>query len=333
MPCSPPSTSRLICAYRSCAVCATFNNAYGQFADGCGNTLNCGGYVPAGEIELGRIATWWGKVTIHRANGGAWVQDADCTSGANIYDLNYCKKFFPAATAIHEVSVTAKSGNLWYSAGCSNPAPGPGFHEYACTTTTNVSLSGSGTGGQNGTTCFTTYDYPVMAGYTYEISTCGSFSGDTYLKVTGACECTNDDANGGLGSACTCTATSDGTMTVCGSTFGTAAATWNYVISEVPTGGSGTLSGSGTGGQSGQTCFSLYEFEAIPGHTYQIQTCDNYTGDTYLVVSGACSCTSDDACGTGSACQCTADYTGLMAVCGSTYGSASGTWDYTVDIY
>ncbi|HEY3353694.1 MAG TPA: LamG-like jellyroll fold domain-containing protein [Polyangia bacterium] len=88
---------------------------------------------------------------------------------------------------------------------------------------------GSGAGGGSGAVCLATYDFPVVAGRSYTISTCGSNSGDTYLKVTGACECENDDTCG-LGSACTCVAAASGTATICASSYGGADASWSYVI-------------------------------------------------------------------------------------------------------
>jgi hypothetical protein len=72
----------------------------------------------------------------------------------------------------------------------------------------------------------------VVAGRTYTISTCGSYTGDPYVVVSGACVCTNDDSCG-LGSSCTCVARSTGTATLCASSFSTASATWNYVVTSL----------------------------------------------------------------------------------------------------
>lgn len=91
-------------------------------------------------------------------------------------------------------------------------------------------LSGSGAGGNSGTTCHATYTFWANAGSTHTISTCGSFSGDTYLKVSGACTCSNDDACGS-GSSCTCTASTSGNVTVCASTYGSLSGSWNYTVS------------------------------------------------------------------------------------------------------
>jgi len=55
---------------------------------------------------------------------------------------------------------------------------------------------GSGSGGGSGATCLASYDFAVVAGWTYTIGTCATFTGDTYLRVTGACACSNDDGCG-----------------------------------------------------------------------------------------------------------------------------------------
>jgi hypothetical protein len=97
------------------------------------------------------------------------------------------------------------------------------------TTTCNTGFSGSGSFGDSGFTCLRTYTFNVVAGRTYTISTCGSYSGDPYLAVSGACSCSNDDACA-LGSSCTCTATATGIARLCASSFGSASATWNYTV-------------------------------------------------------------------------------------------------------
>lgn len=99
-----------------------------------------------------------------------------------------------------------------------------------CPITTCASgFSGSGSNGGSGATCLRTYTFPVVAGRTYTISTCASYTGDTYLVVRGACSCINDDSCV-LGSQCTCTATSTGTATICASSYATNSASWNYTV-------------------------------------------------------------------------------------------------------
>lgn len=95
----------------------------------------------------------------------------------------------------------------------------------------------------------------------------------------------------------------------------------------------GPFSGSGSNGGSGATCLANNTFTAIAGNSYTISTCDSYTGDSYLVVSGSCSCSNDDtggACGLGSTCSCTAASTGVANICASTYSTSSATWSYAI---
>ncbi len=91
-------------------------------------------------------------------------------------------------------------------------------------------LSGSGTDGGSGAVCHQRYTFAVVQGRTYTVSTCGRSSGDTFLVVSGDCNCSNDDGCAGGGSACTCTATSDGIAVICASTFGSATASWSYSV-------------------------------------------------------------------------------------------------------
>ncbi|MBI5500454.1 MAG: hypothetical protein HY907_09435 [Deltaproteobacteria bacterium] len=94
-------------------------------------------------------------------------------------------------------------------------------------------FSGSGDWGDSGWYCLDNYSFRAIAGNTYTISTCASCSGDTYVVVSGACTCEDDDGCGGLCSECTCTATSDGDANICASTYGTSSATWSYTVSGV----------------------------------------------------------------------------------------------------
>ncbi|MBI2436402.1 MAG: hypothetical protein HYV41_01495 [Candidatus Magasanikbacteria bacterium] len=91
-------------------------------------------------------------------------------------------------------------------------------------------FSGSGSGGSSGSSCLNSYNFATVAGKSYKISTCSNFSGDPYLKVSGTCTCSNDDACGAYSSECTCTATANGTATICASTYGSSSAFWNYNV-------------------------------------------------------------------------------------------------------
>ncbi len=90
------------------------------------------------------------------------------------------------------------------------------------------------------------------------------------------------------------------------------------------------LSGSGAAGASGQTCLGRHSFNVVAGRTYVISTCGRSSGDTFLVVTGACACSNDDACDLGSECRCTATATGVAVLCASTYGNESASWSYAV---
>ncbi|MFY1829607.1 hypothetical protein ACN47A_27075 [Myxococcus fulvus] len=82
---------------------------------------------------LGRISTWWGKVNLHKSPGGSWLTDPDCSTGANVYDVNYCRKFWPTATSVTEVAVTPKPANVWRTGGCGAEASDyDGDKEYVC---------------------------------------------------------------------------------------------------------------------------------------------------------------------------------------------------------
>ncbi|MEZ4294483.1 MAG: hypothetical protein R3B70_05875, partial [Polyangiaceae bacterium] len=55
-----------------------------------------------------RISYWSGKVNAHIDAGGNWVKDNDCTSGATINPLTYCKKFYPSTVSVTSVAVSTK---------------------------------------------------------------------------------------------------------------------------------------------------------------------------------------------------------------------------------
>jgi hypothetical protein len=91
-------------------------------------------------------------------------------------------------------------------------------------------FSGSGDSGESGWYCLGDYTFRAIAGNMYTISTCGSCTGDTYVQVTGACSCSDDDGCGDLCSECSCTATSDGDVNICASTYSLSSATWSYTV-------------------------------------------------------------------------------------------------------
>ncbi|MDO9018361.1 MAG: hypothetical protein Q8S73_10850 [Deltaproteobacteria bacterium] len=198
-------------------------------------------------------------------------------------------------------------------------------------------FAGSGSGGMSGARCLARYTFQVVRGGTYTISTCGRSTGDPFLSVSGACTCSNDDSCG-LGSQCTCTATATGVATICASTFATQSATWSYQVSSANGGcnaPAGSIcrsgfAGSGNGGMSGARCLARYSFPVTRGHRYTISTCGRSTGDPFLSVGGACTCSNDDSCGLGSQCTCTATATGVATICASTFATQPATWSYQV---
>ncbi|MEI6352335.1 MAG: peptidoglycan-binding domain-containing protein [Candidatus Nomurabacteria bacterium] len=55
--------------------------------------------TPTGDTTH-RIAYWWGKVNQHTDSQGNWLTDTDGTSGADLDQLTYCKKFWPNTTSV-----------------------------------------------------------------------------------------------------------------------------------------------------------------------------------------------------------------------------------------
>ncbi|RJS22509.1 hypothetical protein DRW03_14435 [Corallococcus sp. H22C18031201] len=82
--------------------------------------------------EVGRISYWWGKVNVHKAPGGPWTHDADCSSGASLEPLSYCQKFFPGTDSVTEVPVTPKPDRVWFTAGCGASYSNDGLKEFVC---------------------------------------------------------------------------------------------------------------------------------------------------------------------------------------------------------
>ena len=98
-------------------------------------------------------------------------------------------------------------------------------------------LRGSGGDGRSGARCLQEFAVQVESGHSYTFSTVGRSSGDTFLRVSGACNCANDDANGSVASECVCRATQTGLATICASTYAGNAASWNYSVRSSDGGG------------------------------------------------------------------------------------------------
>ena len=109
----------------------TSSNVGGQPAGGeaSGGAGGEGPVIPVDPIcganmaQVGAYSLWCGKVNMHKTAQGAWVHDADCSSGCNVYGVDYCKKFYPSATTIVAVDQTASVVKDWKNAGCADSTP------------------------------------------------------------------------------------------------------------------------------------------------------------------------------------------------------------------
>jgi hypothetical protein len=91
----------------------------------------------SGFVQLGEYATWYGKVNVHRATGGAWVVDTDCSSGADVNTVSYCQKFWPTTTKQAQLAAVTSDTKPFTSGGGASPACGgialyPGQNQFAC---------------------------------------------------------------------------------------------------------------------------------------------------------------------------------------------------------
>ena len=95
------------------------------------------GACAAGSTQLGEYATWYGKVNVHRATGGTWLVDTDCSSGADINTVAYCTKFWPASVTQVQLASVTPDAKPFTSGGGSAPACGgialsAGQMQFAC---------------------------------------------------------------------------------------------------------------------------------------------------------------------------------------------------------
>jgi hypothetical protein len=89
-----------------------------------------------GGHEIGEYATWFGKVNLHRAPGGVWLSDDDCTSGATVNTVAYCQKFWPTTLTQYSYPATVEP-KPFASGGGAPPTCGgvdrfKGEIQYAC---------------------------------------------------------------------------------------------------------------------------------------------------------------------------------------------------------
>ena len=86
---------------------------------------------PANTRELGRIATWCGKVNVHTGPSGEWLSDGGCNTGCNEPIGDYCQALYPSTTHAAEVGVT-QVDKPFHTAGCRAIYPSPGHNEFIC---------------------------------------------------------------------------------------------------------------------------------------------------------------------------------------------------------
>jgi hypothetical protein len=107
---------------------------------GSGGTISSGGTDGAAPVtydckackcaELGRFATWCGKVNIHKDINFGWTNDATCSAGCTVNTIDYCTKLWSGTVEMLEVK---PEGLKYFSeAGCLNQWPFEGEHEYLC---------------------------------------------------------------------------------------------------------------------------------------------------------------------------------------------------------
>lgn len=117
----------------------SLGGAAGEAAGGAGGAAGnggAGGEAPfvdpvcgVNMVQVGQYSLWCGKVNEHTDAQGAWLPDADCSSGCNITGVAYCQKFYPTATAF--VAVPQVDIKDWKNAGfvsgqsgaCNDSAP------------------------------------------------------------------------------------------------------------------------------------------------------------------------------------------------------------------
>lgn len=106
-------------------------------SDGGDGSVVVQGACAMGQRQLGEYSTWSGKVNVHRAAGGSWLVDSDCSSGVENNTIAYCKKFWPTTTVqVHLASVNSDTKPFTQGGGtapiCGGLAPNKGVDQYAC---------------------------------------------------------------------------------------------------------------------------------------------------------------------------------------------------------
>jgi hypothetical protein len=114
----------------------SFDAPYDGPTDDGGSLLPLPSCGDAG-VAVGEYATWSGKVNVHRGPGMAWTVDTDCSSGANVNTVLYCKKFWPTATTqVPLVAVTPEMKPFTAGGGafptCGGLYPFEGLVQFVC---------------------------------------------------------------------------------------------------------------------------------------------------------------------------------------------------------
>lgn len=105
-----------------------------------------------GEVTLGEIGTFCGKVNVHRASGAEWAPDDDCSSGCDIQPELYCRMEFPGTQRVLQMDVTPED-KPFNTGGCGEVFPSPGQAQYACCAPAPVCPPGQHLVGQFATHC------------------------------------------------------------------------------------------------------------------------------------------------------------------------------------
>ena len=75
---------------------------------------------PCGKSHtaVGYFATWSGKVNVYKSAKGDWAVDPDCSSGANVAELTYCKKFWNNTAKFVEMQEPTTVKKPFTGSGC-----------------------------------------------------------------------------------------------------------------------------------------------------------------------------------------------------------------------
>jgi hypothetical protein len=180
----------------------------------------------------------------------------------------------------------------------------------------------------------TQYNVVLSAGATYTLSTCGTSSTDTYLRLkSGTTQVAYNDDACGLQSTITYTPTMTGVYTLYSGCYGSGSCSGKINVKLVSSSTSPNYY-SATNTNSAQQYTVNYTVSLTAGKTYVISTCGNSSSDTYLRLFGgeAQVAYNDDACGLQSKITYTPTTTGSFSVHAGCYGSGTCNGIVTVNL-